>query len=130
MKNISLAIAFAFTLFFASACNTPGCAVESEVVSVASGFLVGALQCSNPAAVSASLTSLISAVIPTLCTSKNSKPEGPIANTLCPIVASSVVNFIAANGIPASWGCTAANASQLVTGKLTALCEQLPVSAH
>jgi hypothetical protein len=131
MRNIALGLAFVFALFLAG-CNTPGCLVEDKVASVASDFVSSSLQCANPDAVKKSMLSIISAVVPTLC--KNGKdgevPQGPIANTLCPIVADTVVNFVTANGIPAEWGCSAVNASALAKSAFVSLCEKLPMSVQ
>lgn len=111
-------------------CNTPGCLVQDKVVQVSSTFVANSLQCSHQDAISADLTKFVSNF--GLCKAAQgtmqSVPQGQLANTLCPVVASAVVGYVVANGIPATWGCTATNASTLAISKLTDLCEKIPAS--
>lgn len=108
------------------ACNTPGCFIEQKVVDVSANFVSTSLQCSNAEAIKTDITKLISGF--GICSAaEKGMPQGTLANTFCKPVSETIVAFVAANGIPSSWGCSAANARILVADKLTQLCLNLPM---
>lgn len=120
-------LAICVGLFTLSACNTPGCLVQDKVVEVSSTFIANGLECQHLDAVQADVTKLVSQF--GLCkTAQATLPQGPLADTVCPVVAGAVVGWVVTNGIPASWGCSATAVSNLAVSKLTDLCKKIPAS--
>lgn len=114
-------------LLFAQGCNTPGCLIQDQGVKLATNFVASTLQCSNVDVIKADLTKVVSNF--GLCKAEK-PPTGVLADTLCPVLTDAVVDFIAVNGIPSSWGCSATDAKALAKDKLTALCKQIPLETH
>jgi len=123
-----LITAFA-ALFTLAACNSPGCLVQDKVVQVSSTFVANTLECAHPDAVQADLTKVVSQF--GLCKTAQAMQgtaQGPLADTVCPVVAGAVVGWVVSNGIPSSWGCTATAVSNLAVSKLTDVCKKIPAS--
>ena len=120
MKKISLVILAALVL---SGCtkNQVGCAVEDTVVSVASQGIVAALQCSNPAAVQASIKMAADKL--NICTqpaAANLKLALPAA--LCGPLIDMLLTTVVTTAIPSAWGCSAQVAGDQLKALLNKAC--------
>ena len=110
-------------LCFMSACSTlkPGCIVQNQGTAVVTGVIVAQLQCSNVAVVQADVLAAFEKL--NLCPAAKT---GPIADSICPAVTQMAVGFLADQAIPASWGCSAANAKAALASAVEAACKKLP----
>lgn len=107
-----------------SGCQSVGCTVENVASAALAPAVALGLQCSNTAAIQATLVSLGNQA--GLCTAP--QPTGQQAsagNAICTTISGLVLDQVAANGIPASWGCTAANAKALIQGVVNQACAKL-----
>lgn len=100
--------------------SSTGCTIEKTVVDMAAPAIATALQCSNPDKIQADLEGLIGKV--GFCKPASSKPK--LSAPICDMFASVVMGGLS-NTIPASWGCTAANASALLKGVLSSACQKI-----
>lgn len=98
----------------------PGCLIQDKLSAVATDVVVSKLQCKNAFAVKADMDELVKNI--GLC------KTGPIADSLCPMVADQVVDKLTSAVLPAEWMCSAADAKDLVKGALLSACKQIPVS--
>jgi hypothetical protein len=113
--------ALALLLVSVSCCSfKPGCIIQDKVTQVATDAIVANLQCANPAAVKASMVSVLAPL--NLCTPNT----GPLGDLICPSVAGAAANLIG-NAIPSQWQCTGAMAKAALSGALLQACKQIPV---
>ena len=90
------------------------CTLETQLVNGATPLIATALQCSNSAAITASLNSVVGQT--GLCSTT------PAAGPVCTVLATAIVGIAASEAIPASWGCTAANAQALLSSAVATAC--------
>jgi hypothetical protein len=109
------------------------CPLEQSVVNTVVVAVASELQCSNQAAVLASVNAL--PVVGTICASPAAvaigKPKAKageglplksIGSDLCTTVASGLLASGASAAIPAAWGCSAANAEASLSSVISAAC--------
>lgn len=106
---------------FLAACTTVSpvvCSVETDVAQALSAQVATSLNCSNPAAIQASLlTALGKANLCTTSVASAKHLKSIIGDVVCPIAVSTVLDTVT-GALPASWGCelsSAQNLSQLLT---------------
>ncbi len=103
-----------------------GCVIQSEAVKLATDTVYSTLQCDNKEAIYADLDALVSKT--GIC--KATYQTGTLADVACPIVSAAVIQFVATNAIPVSWGCPASDAKQKLSAALLAACKMIPVSEN
>lgn len=133
-------LAFCFPLFVGcnqcTSSNTPaavqavlqplasaGCSIENSFIPAATATVAKAFNCSNSAAITASIQSVTGNVA--LCSTAagmSARMRGPIGNLACPLAVNAVMGFLTAP-LPPAWGCSVpAQANSLMT-VLTTACE-------
>lgn len=100
--------------------NTVGCAVENVAASAVVPAIAAGLQCSNPDAIKGTL--LLLGEKAGLCTGQ----QAGVGSAICMSLSGLVVDSVASAGIPAAWGCTAANAKDLLKGVINQACAKIP----
>lgn len=120
MRSIILSL---FAALFLSSCSlfNPGCLIQQQAGSLVSGVIVAQLQCSNVSQVQSDVNAAVAKL--GLCPSG---AQGPIADSVCPVVTALAVGFLANNVVPAAWGCSAANAKAALSNAVLMACEKLP----
>jgi hypothetical protein len=106
--------------------NQVGCAVQDSAVAVLTPVIASGLQCSNPTAITATLNQLGSQA--GLCTQAQSLAKGQqsIGGSACTIVAGLLISSLAGSAIPATWGCSAANAQATLNSLVNQACAKIP----
>ncbi len=115
-----------------SACNTPGCLVQAKVADVAANFTGSVLECSDIDGLRKELNDSVLSHTGLCKSAEAGVPQGVLADTFCPVIASTVVEFVKAQGqgFLDRHGCKANTATAFSKEKLTALCKLLPLSQH
>ena len=116
MKKLVLTLICSVVL--ATGCTQkPGCVIQDTLSNTLSPVIANGLQCSNPEAVKASIVGVIQKT--GMCTQQAETVAGlpSFGQEACKFVGGLVLSQVAAQAIPAEWGCTAANAKE----KLAAL---------
>lgn len=128
MKYLVLVFGFIVALSFTGCtkgCNTDiGCSIENTVVTGVAPVIASQLQCSNESAIEADLKNIVGKLNickQSLDNSGKLKLPGPI----CSMMADLVINGVASVSIPASWGCTAANAKTLLKNVVVTACQNI-----
>lgn len=112
--------------------QTVGCTVETVVAQASAVAVAQQLQCSNTAAITSDLTTVIGKV--GLCKaqpspSASSLPKltatGLISPALCELFGSMVVSTLATQAVPSSWGCTTVNAQAKLNSIIATACEKI-----
>lgn len=121
-------LTIALGLFALSACNSPGCLVQDKAAEVGANFTASVLECDDVAGIKQELNDDVLSHLGICKAAESGTPQGVLADTLCPVVASSVVDFVKAQGqsFLDRHHCKATAATTLAKDKLTALCKQLP----
>ena len=125
MKKFFVLMCLAMGLMV-TACNSTSvtCSLESVAATALTPVIASGLQCSNSAAIQATLISLGNQA--GLCTAPQPGQQASIGSTVCVAVSGLILDQVAAQGIPASWGCTAANAKDLLKGLVNQACAKIP----
>jgi hypothetical protein len=130
-----LGVILALTIGLVGCTKTPdapsiGCTVESAVSGVVSLAIASELQCSNQAAIAASIAAAASkagicASAPALAIGKP-KPVQPVLKSvgsdICNTVASGLLGSIVGGVVPSAWGCTNANVTAQLSGLISSAC--------
>jgi hypothetical protein len=99
------------------------CAVQTTLVNTMSAGIAAGLQCSNTAAIAATLN--------TAAAGLNMCPAGTalsLPSAFCGPLVSVVVSSLASGAIPSAWGCTAQTAQMDLTTLLTNACTGQPLT--
>lgn len=122
MKQLSVLFLLVFSLSLTSGCAAlkPGCLISEKASAVATDAIVSALECDNMFAVKSDMDELFKEDLG-LC------KTGPIANAVCPMMSKTVLDFVAQNGIPRTWSCSASVLKERFGTLLTETCRKLPV---
>lgn len=123
MKFGTLIASVVITLFSGCSLLQPGCIVQNQGTALVSGVIVAQLQCANTAVVQADVLAAFQKL--NICPASDSK-KGPVANAVCPAVSQLAVGFLKDNVVPATWGCTSANATAALANAITTACQKLP----
>lgn len=110
-------------------CNTPGCVIQHKAAEVAGNFTSSIFECEDVEGVKQELNDKVLSHTG-LCKAGNSElPQGVLADTFCPIVSNTVVEFVKGQGqaFLDRHRCTAKNATSFSKEKLTALCKLIPL---
>lgn len=101
--------------------NMIKCKIEQSVVDVVVPGISRALQCSNVDAITSDIQKVIGQV--GFCVKTNA-PEGTkqLSLPVCDALAQIVIDNVAKFAIPTSWGCTAANAKDLLKAQIVKGC--------
>ena len=123
MKKLALVL---IALVSMSACTKAqvGCAVQNTLVTAMSQGIATTLQCSNTAAIAASLNTAAAGLNMCPATASLSLPTA-----FCQPLVSILVSSVASTTIPAAWGCSAAVAQADITNYLLAACTGTPAPA-
>lgn len=121
MKKI-FALCALFIAFTGCTSSQVTCTAQSVVVSGLTPAIATGLQCSNPAAITASLNQI--GANAGICTTPVSLNKPQLSSDVCTLISGLLVTSLAGQ-IPATWGCTAANASAQLQGTLTTACTKL-----
>lgn len=111
-----------------------GCTIESAVSGVVAIAIAQELQCSNQAAIQASVDA--AAVKAGICAAPAAlaigKPKGPVdpksvpvksvGSDICNAVAGNLIASLATGAIPAEWGCSATNAQASLKDLIAGAC--------
>jgi len=114
---------FLFVLLVGCTKNQIVCDIETTAVNAITPTVATMLQCSNSDAIKESLTSWLNTG--NFCSnSKMATGKDKLNSTLCAILTSTIMS--AASGtIPSAWGCSAANAQNLLSVAINKACQNL-----
>jgi len=106
-----------------------GCAIESAVTGSISQVVATSLNCTNQAAVQASLQSAFgnanlcaTASMAKQASLKSDRPKGVIGDLACPVAVSAAMGFLS-NQVPTTWGCSVGATASALSAALVAACE-------
>lgn len=102
-------------------CTSPGCKIQESVVEGIVPVIATQLQCSNPSAIEVDLDKIVGSI--GLC-KKTSQMKG-LPGPICQAIADMVVDSVAKASIPPAWGCSAANAKELLSQLIVQGCKQI-----
>lgn len=130
MRRVLGFLMIGFMLVGLAACNTPGCLVQQKAADVAGNFTGSVLECEDVAGLRKMFNDDVLSHTGLCKAAESGVPQGTLADTFCPIVANTVVDFVKAQGQPFldKYKCKATNASTFTKEKLEALCKTIPLS--
>lgn len=102
-----------------------GCTVEKTIVSGVGPAIASGLQCTNEAAIEADLTAVMSKLNICQQVQERSGKLNTLPAPICSMLANLVLNSVASVAIPSSWGCSAANAKDLLKNLIVTACTSL-----
>jgi hypothetical protein len=125
MKNIAIIAICIAALVGAAACNKPGCVIQDTLTSTLTPVIAAGLQCSNPDAIKASLVTVVQKT--GMCSQQAETTTGlpSIGGEACKFVGGLLVSSVAAQAIPAEWGCTATDAKAKLAAVIAQGCAKL-----
>lgn len=131
MKLLGLTLAL-FGLVTLVGCNTPGCLIQDKAAQVAANFTASVLECSKVADLQKDINDDVLSKTGLCKAVEEGKPQGVLADTFCPIIGETVVEFVKKQGADflKKYDCKAVTVSTLAKDKLIALCKQLPLDQH
>jgi len=130
MKKMILVAALAAMMVFVQGCTNGcstkdvGCAVEKTVVSTVAPLVSSQLQCSNPAAVQADISTWVGKI--GICQKLENNQGGVIGSQVCTWVATAIVDQLTQSAIPAAWGCKATNVTGALNSVISMACAKIP----
>ena len=129
LDGILMTIVLGAFVFMLSACNTPGCLVQDKIADVSANFVASTLECEDVTGLKAAINDNVLSHTG-LCKAYESGVKlGTLADTFCPTIADTVVDFAEAQGkeFLTKYRCKATNVTKLAKDKLTSLCKQIPL---
>lgn len=121
MLKIFLAAALMVSVVGCTSKVDVGCVVQSGVDAILAPVIASKLQCTNQAAIVASLQA--AGAKAGLCKSDAVKVSLPA--TVCTALGAALVQSLPSKVIPADWGCSAADATAQLTTLVTDACAKL-----
>lgn len=123
MKNLTLVL-IALTSLVGCTQSQVTCTVQNTLVGAMSQGIAASLQCANTSAIAATLNTAAAGL--KMCPASSATTLSLPASFCQPLV-DILVGSVAANAIPAAWGCTAQVAQGAVSGVLMNACTGGPV---
>lgn len=120
MKHLMVGVIAFGMAFFCGCTKNIGCALETNLVTGVTPLIASQLQCSNPTAIQADLTDMVAGL--NLCRPVQSDGKLHMPQPICSMMADLVLGGVAKVAIPNSWGCTAANAKQILKSVIVNAC--------
>jgi len=105
--------------------SSVGCVVEGTASTAIGAAIASQLQCSGGDKITADVQGQISKL--GLCKKDDSKAmtTKSIGSDICAGIVGNVISNLASQGIPAAWGCSAANAKEALSGVVKTACEKV-----
>jgi hypothetical protein len=129
LKRLVLCGALALGLVSCTQASQVGCTVETAVASTVAVAIASELQCTNQAAIMASIQTAANKA--GVCQSSQAKAIGmkkpalgSVAGDICNTVASTLLTVVINGSIPTAWGCSGGAAMTQVTSYVTAACNK------
>jgi len=130
LKFVTILIALSYIAISFSGCTlfrSVGCEAETTTVSLLTPAIANGLQCTNPNAIQADLQAAADKV--NLCTSTKSSISARVstspASMACQFLGDSLIDLVASNAIPSSWGCDPTVATTSLKGVIGTACGNL-----